>query len=166
MICYIRHSSFFRRQHQFSLNYFHPQRPSHIELYLQFYSKSSRRPLPFEGGDITETKIHCLQDEEELRSLCYFPSLSRVRIRRYYEADRDRKAIICTKKEFWTSICATRDLYPFLPPWFVSYTCCTKPIVLHYSHASYRILLWFPGNETLWIYEHSIYTYLWAFSKR
>lgn len=39
-----------------------------------------------------------LPEEDEIKSLCFFPSLPRIRIRRCYEADTDRKAVICTKK--------------------------------------------------------------------
>ena len=53
---------------------------------------------PFESGLQSKSKVFQLSEEDELKSLCFFPSLPCVRPRRCYEADTDSKAVICTKK--------------------------------------------------------------------
>lgn len=54
--------------------------------------------LPFEGCESLASDVMYLPEEHELKSLCFFPTLPRVRIRRCYEADTGSKAPICTKK--------------------------------------------------------------------
>ena len=54
--------------------------------------------LPFEGSGHSASHLVNLPEENELKSLCFFPKLLRVRVRRCYDADSDRKGIICTKR--------------------------------------------------------------------
>ena len=97
---------------------------------------------------MTGSEVYSLPEEEQLRSLCYFPSLPRVRIRRCFEADTDRKTVVCTKKS---------SGHPSLLPGIFTIFCphglygiqlrtYTQTSVQSFSD---RYLLWFPGNETL-----------------
>ena len=54
--------------------------------------------LPFEGSGHSASHLVNLPEENELKSLCFFPKLLRVRVRRCYDADSDRKVVICTKR--------------------------------------------------------------------
>ena len=47
-------------------------------------------------GEVTVDNSTSLVDGEE--TLCFFPSLPRIRNRRHYEADVDTKVHLCTKK--------------------------------------------------------------------
>ena len=55
---------------------------------------------PFEGNDLTGIKTYSLSQEDELKNLCFFPSLPQVHIQRHYEADAERKTTNCTKKSY------------------------------------------------------------------
>lgn len=54
--------------------------------------------LPFQECQHLASHMIHLPEENELKSLWFFPMLPCVRIRRCYEADSDCKAPICTKK--------------------------------------------------------------------
>ena len=78
------------------------------------------------------TQIYSLPEEEELKSLCFFPSLPRVRIRRHYEADTERKATICTKKSYGhTSL--SPGVFTIFCPHGLLYSLCTNNMVASQS---------------------------------
>ena len=79
---------------------------------------------PFTGVDLTDIGRASLQEQEELQSLCFFPTLPRVRSRRFYEADTDRKASIYTKKN---------SGHPSLLPGVFTLFCHHG--MLHYAHS-------------------------------
>ena len=55
--------------------------------------------LPFACSGHSDSSLLPLPEEDELKSLCFFPTLPRIRMRRCYEADSNRKMPICTKKK-------------------------------------------------------------------
>ena len=53
---------------------------------------------PFKNDDQSEIPVETDEDMCMYKSLSYFPNLPRVRVRRSYEADKNIKERICTKK--------------------------------------------------------------------
>ncbi len=47
---------------------------------------------------ITEGSSEAVQQEDQLKDLCFFPTLPRIRRRRSYQADTNRRNFLCTKK--------------------------------------------------------------------
>lgn len=63
---------------------------------LQEIVKKSTKP--FNNEDESEIPVERDEDVCMYKSLSYFPNLPRVRVRRSYEADKNTKERICTKK--------------------------------------------------------------------
>ena len=73
---------------------------------------------PFKSDDKSEIPVEADEDVCMYKSLSYFPNLPRVRMRRSYEADKNTKERICSKKGSGHPSLLP-GIFTLLPTWYV-----------------------------------------------